>query len=253
MTSARPLAVSAIVVALVSGCATSQQAKLQEAIRKAAPMPVGEATGELPGIFRDLAQSGGLDPKAVYVAVSRSDGLNAAAAGNHHFILTRGIVATGDRCLLTGVAAHELAHDILKHPDSVAASANAEKIASAMFGMLGNLGVRAYSRSQESDADALAITILRNAGRPEWLLRYSLETLQQRTGGSSGGWFSTHPAIVDRIASQPAVDIADVRRICGATPADPPPWCRRSDDHWDSQNKSCTSNNERPTSEGSPR
>src|SRR6266850_2438705 len=77
-----------------------------------------------------------------------------------------------------------------------------------------SFGLNAYSRSQESEADQLAVKILRDAGKPEWSLRYALETLQQRSGGSSGGWLSTHPALQERIATQPAVDVAEARRVC---------------------------------------
>src|SRR5215470_12937716 len=78
-------AVAGIAVAIVAagGCASHQQAQFQETIRKAAKTPVVEAEGDVPTVFRDLAQSGGLDPRTVYVALRKSDALNAAAAGNH--------------------------------------------------------------------------------------------------------------------------------------------------------------------------
>src|SRR5881397_2716441 len=104
------LAGTVVAIVAASGCASRQQAQLQETIRKAAKAPVVEADGDVPAVFRDLAQSAGLDPRTVYVAFNKSDSLNAAAVGNHHFFVTRGVVATGDRCLLTGLAAHEIAH-----------------------------------------------------------------------------------------------------------------------------------------------
>src|SRR6059036_1717071 len=103
------LAGTAIAMVAAGGCASRQQAQFQETIRKAAKTPVVEAQGDVPTVFRDLAQSGGLDPRTVYVALHKSDALNAGAARNHHFYVTRGVVATGDRCLLIGIAAHEIA------------------------------------------------------------------------------------------------------------------------------------------------
>ena len=223
------LAGAVAVVVVAGGCASTKQAQFQETIRKAAKTPVVDAEGDVPAVFRDLAQSGGLDPHTVYVALHKSDALNAAAAGNHHFYVTRGVVATGDRCLLIGIAAHEIAHDILKHPETIARTSDATNVVGTVLGTAAglfvpgagylvqgaaSLGLNAYSRSQESDADQLAVKILRDAGKPEWSLRYALETLQQRSGGSSGGWLSTHPALQERIATQPAVDVAEARRVC---------------------------------------
>ena len=248
------LAATAVAVVVTGGCASHQQAQFQETIRKAAKTPVVEAEGDVPTVFRDLAQSGGLDPRTVYVALRNSDALNAAAAGNHHFYVTLGVVATGDRCLLIGIAAHEIAHDILKHPETIARTSDATSVVGTVLGTAAglfvpgagylvqgatSLGLKAYSRSQESEADQLAVKILRDAGKPEWALRYALETLQQRSGDSSGGWLSTHPALQERIVAQPAVDVAEARRVCGSAPSDAPAWCRGSRDRWDSDKKAC--------------
>src|SRR5439155_19054976 len=54
-----------------SGCASTKQAQFQGAIRKAAKTPVVDAEGDVPAVFRDLAQSGGLDPHTVYVEDGR--------------------------------------------------------------------------------------------------------------------------------------------------------------------------------------
>src|SRR5215510_10703023 len=247
------LAVVAVVV-VAGGCASTKQAQFQQTIRKAAKTPVVDAEGDVPAVFRDLAQSGGLDPHTVYVALHKSDALNAAAAGNHHFYVTLGVVATGDRCLLIGIAAHEIAHDILKHPETIARTSDATNVVSTVLGTAAglfvpgagylvqgaaSLGLNAYSRSQGSEADQLAVKILRDAGKPEWSLRYALETLQQRSGGGSGGWLSTHPALEERIAAQPAVDVAEVRRACGSAPNDAPEWCRGTNDRWDPDKKAC--------------
>lgn len=254
MQTARVVATTVIVVVVASGCASSKQVELQEAVRKAAKAPVAEDRGDVPAVFRDLAESGGLDPRTVYVALQNSDSLNAAAVGNHHFYVTRGVVVTGDRCLLTGIAAHEIAHDILRHPETIAKTSDVTSVVGTVLGTAAgafvpgagylvqgatSLGLKAYSRNQESEADALAIKILLDAGKPEWSLRYALETLRQRTGGSSGGWLSTHPAMDERIASQPPLDIAEVRRICGSAPTDPPAACRGGNGRRDPDTQAC--------------
>jgi len=48
--------------------------------------------------------------------------INAASSGGSRFIVTSGLVETGNRCLLIGVAAHELAHDTLGHVQSARAA-----------------------------------------------------------------------------------------------------------------------------------
>lgn len=178
-----------LLFSVLAGCASAQQTRIREAIRKAAVRPVAEAPGEVATVFRELAQAGGLDSRHVYVAVLRSDALNAGALGDHHFFVTSGAIALGDRSFLTGLAAHELAHDLLRHPEWAATTSDVTSALATVLGAaaggvapgagylvrgVAGLGLKAYSRRQESDADALAVKLLRDAGKPEWLLRYTL-------------------------------------------------------------------------------
>jgi predicted Zn-dependent protease len=80
---------------------------------------------------------------------------------------------------------------------------------------LTTLGLRAYSRSQEEEADRRAVELLRAAGYPDWMLRYTLERLRYAGATGSGDWLSTHPAISERIAAQPTMEDGEVRRRCG--------------------------------------
>src|SRR5437879_2981429 len=48
--------------------------------------------------------------------------INAASSGGSRFIVTSGLVETGNWCLLIGVAARELAHDTLGHVQSARAA-----------------------------------------------------------------------------------------------------------------------------------
>lgn len=254
--SRRLLAAVVVAPLLLGGCAATRQTNLQAAVRKSARFPVSDAQGMVPAIFRDLAGAAGIDARTVYVAVEKRDALNATALGKHYFLVTRGALALGDPCLVTGIAAHELAHDLLQHPETIAKTSDVTTVLATMLatavgvfvpggGYLvqgaTSLGLRAYSRAQESEADRLAVTLLRRAGKPDWSLRYALELLQRQPGAAgSGGWLSTHPALAERIAAQPPVDVAEARRLCGAAPPDPPAWCRGERDHYDRATGSCT-------------
>ncbi len=228
-----------LTLGVMCGCASTQQAHFQEAIRKAARGPVTEVLGEVPAVFRDLARAGGVAPTSVYVARYESDDLNAAAIGNHHFYVTRGAVMLNDGCFLMGLVAHEMAHDILKHPEDIARTSDFANVASVIVGTAAgvfvvgagdvvsgavNLGLKAYSRSQESEADALAVTLLRDAGKPEWALRYTFERMKLQGGGGGGGWLSTHPGLAERIEAQPPLNLPEIRQMCPWAPGDPPPW-----------------------------
>jgi hypothetical protein len=125
-----------LLASLAAGCASTKQARLQEAIRKAAHgKPVAETRGDVAVIFRELAQSGGVDPQSLYVAVQKSETLNAAAVGHHHFLVTRGALGLDDRCFLTGLVAHELAHDILEHPEMAAKTSDVTSTVSTVLGV----------------------------------------------------------------------------------------------------------------------
>ncbi len=229
----RTSALLGLVALFVCGCASASQTQFRDEIRKAAQQSVAEAPGEASEVFRELARSAGLDVTRVYVAVRANDTLNAGALGNHHFYVTSATVALKDRCFLAGLVAHELAHDILKHAEWSATTSDVTSLVTMVLGVAAGmfvpgadfvvqeaagLGLNAYSRSQESDADALAVKILGAAGKPAWSLRYTLERLRQRSGRDGGGWLSTHPAITERIASQPPMDSAEVHAACGWAP-----------------------------------
>src|SRR6266566_10169488 len=151
--------------------------------------------------------------------------INAASSGGSRFIVTSGLVETGNRRLLIGVAAHELAHDTLGHVQSACAARTGVNTAANLVGAFipfGGLvvqlaaipGLQAYSRSQEADADREAIVILERAGQPRWMLRYALDFLTRLQGEGGGGWLSAHPARQDRLADPPPFD-ARVVDICG--------------------------------------
>ena len=205
--------VFSFVALLLTGCATAKSSKL------------GTAPPEVTTIFRDLTEASGRDSTSVIVSERRSPTLNAASAGGSRFIVTSGLVETGNRCLLIGVAAHELAHDTLGHVQAARSAQTGVNAAANIVGAFIPFGgvvvqlaampaLQAYSRSQEADADREAMIILDRAGQPRWMLRYALDFLTRLQGEGGGGWLSSHPAREDRLAEQPAFDDR-VTDVCG--------------------------------------
>jgi predicted Zn-dependent protease len=60
-----------------------------------------------------------------------------------------------------------------------------------------------------------AMKLLREAGKPPWALRYTLEYLQEMSGDQKEvAWLSTHPLLPERIASQPPVVAEEAAGVC---------------------------------------
>src|SRR3989442_6245037 len=142
---------------------------------------------------------------------------NAASSGGSRFIVTSGLVETSNRCLLIGVAAHELAHDTLGHVQAarstrtgVSAAANVVGAFIPFGGLVVQLAampaLQAYSRSHEAEADSDALVILDRAGQPRWMLRYAFDFLTQLHGEGRGGWLRSHPATQDQLAVPLSID-----------------------------------------------
>jgi Zn-dependent protease with chaperone function len=136
--------------------------------------------------------------------------VNAASAGNGEFYVTRGLLEKANDRHLTGVLAHELAHDDLKHvtkAQTLNTGLNIGMIlldqiipgSGALTPIAGALISRKYSRTEEYAADRHGVTILRRAGLPPEIMIETLQWLQQTEGASSGGFFATHPGTVERI------------------------------------------------------
>jgi predicted Zn-dependent protease len=229
-----------LVVALatftVSGCAiigpSLERSSLKAEVRRTGDPATRETAGnhgDMLRAFGELARAAGLDPATVYVAGRQDANLNAASAGDRHFIVTAPVVATGDRCLWWGLIAHELGHDLLSHADVNVATATALGVVATGVGLVipgggylvqgvGWLGLRGFSRSQETAADAKAVEILERAGKPRWALRYTLDYLREVYGDKSAAlaWLSTHPVTTERLTTQPAYVAEDVARWCVA-------------------------------------
>ena len=136
--------------------------------------------------------------------------INAASAGNGEFYVTRGLLEKANDQQLTGVLAHEIAHDDLNHvakAQTLGAGLNIGMIIldqiipgrGALTPVAGTLIARKYGRTEEYAADRHGANILAKAGQPREIMVTTLEWLTKMDSGGSGGFFATHPSTGDRI------------------------------------------------------
>jgi predicted Zn-dependent protease len=166
-----------------------------------------------------------------HAVVLDSQEINAFATSGGHIFVTSGLVATAaSEDALAAVLAHEVAHIQLQHSikaiktsrittavmatGSAAASVAAagtnlaeltdifdESITDIVSTMVNN----GYSRDQEFEADALALSLLAGAGYEPSSLLEMLRALDASIGsqsdGAAAGFGKTHPAPRDRITN----------------------------------------------------
>lgn len=149
--------------------------------------------------------------KEVKMAVVADPRINAANAGGGQFVVTTGLLERATDQQLLGVLAHEVAHEDLGHvakTQALAAGVEAATVVldqiypgvSSLTPVAGQLVVNAYTRSEESEADAHAVEIMRRAGYDgKSIMAGSLTWIARTEGESGGGFFATHPATGDRI------------------------------------------------------
>lgn len=150
--------------------------------------------------------------------------VNAFALPGGYVYVTRGILAEANsEAELAGVLAHEIGHITARHSAEryshgiltalgaavVAAAADSAQ-AAQIAGVSSDLYIKSYSRSQESEADALGIRYLHKAGYDVGAMARFLENLgaqddlEGRMAGNGGApafsYFSTHPRTEDRVA-----------------------------------------------------
>lgn len=149
--------------------------------------------------------------KEVKMAVVADPHINAANAGGGQFMVTTGLLERATDQQLLGVLAHEVAHEDLGHVAKTQALATGVEFAmvvldqiypgvSSLTPVAGQLVVNAYTRTEESEADAHAVEIMRRAGYDgKSIMAGSLTWIARTEGESGGGFFATHPATGDRI------------------------------------------------------
>jgi predicted Zn-dependent protease len=149
----------------------------------------------------------------IKVGILDDNAINAANAGGGEFYITRGLLARANDEQLAAVLAHEVAHDDLGHVAKAQALGAGVSVGAAILDQIfpgigqiapvaGQLITRAYSRREELAADRHGVTILKRAGWPKESMERTLVWLKGQTGGgSTGGFFSTHPGTDERIAA----------------------------------------------------
>jgi putative metalloprotease len=137
--------------------------------------------------------------------------INAANAGNAQFLVTRGLLEKANDDQLRGVLAHELAHEDLGHVAKTQTLGTGLNIgialleqifpgSSAITPIAGKAILSRYSQKEEYAADMHGAEILAKAGYPgREMMAQTLTWLMQTEGGSSGGFFATHPGTQERI------------------------------------------------------
>ena len=147
----------------------------------------------------------------VKIGIMDDEHINAASAGHGEFYVTRGLLEKANDQHLSGVLAHELAHDDLNHVAKAQTLGTGLSIgavildqifpgAGAIAPIAGKLVINKYTQREEYAADQHGAEILQKAGLPgRDVMADTLTWLMQTEGGSSGGFFATHPATTDRI------------------------------------------------------
>ena len=142
--------------------------------------------------------------------------INAFALPGGPMYVNRGMIqAARTEGEMAGVMAHEISHVALRHGTAQATKAQKYALGAGIAGILGSiLGGPAigqiaqgtvgvyflkFSREYETEADILGARIMANAGYDPRELASMFQTIA-RAGGSSGGWFSSHPSPSDRYA-----------------------------------------------------
>lgn len=137
--------------------------------------------------------------------------VNAANGGSGDFYVTTGLLRKANDDQLRAILAHEIAHEDLGHVAKIQTLATGMDIgfvlleqivpgSSQLTPLAGALVTSAYSRSEETEADAHGVEILNRAGYPgKTLMASTLTWLNQTEGGGGGGFFASHPATGDRI------------------------------------------------------
>ena len=165
--------------------------------------------------------------KGYYVAILDTAEINAFATPGGHIFVTRGLIACAqNEDALAAVIAHEVAHIQLQH--ALTSIRNARYVNAAVSGTLAGLGkavggnvgelanimsesvneivttmmAKGFSKKQELEADAKALSLLADAGyQPSGILEM-LEALKQKQGDNkNAGFGKTHPTPADRISA----------------------------------------------------
>jgi len=163
--------------------------------------------------------------RGYHVAILDTTEINAFATPGGHIFVTRGLIAcASNEDALASVIAHEIAHIQLRH--ALTSIRNARYVNAAVSGALAGIGegiggsakelagvmsdsvnevittlvVNGFSKPQELEADATALSLLAGAGYQPSGIVEMLQSLKQKQQGNQG-FGKTHPSPDDRIAN----------------------------------------------------
>jgi beta-barrel assembly-enhancing protease len=152
-----------------------------------------------------------------YFRVVNARDINAFALPGGPMYVNRGMIeAARTEGEMAGVMAHEISHVALRHGTAQATKGQKYGLLAGIAGIAGTIlggpqvGQLAqapfavyflkFSREYETEADILGAQILAQAGYDPRDLANMFRTIERQGGGSSGGWFSSHPSPSDRYA-----------------------------------------------------
>jgi predicted Zn-dependent protease len=161
-----------------------------------------------------------------HVNILDSDEINAFATSGGHIFITRGLIeSTTSEDTLAAVIAHEVSHIQLQHglkaiknsritqalliTGTSAAGAAGNSTISDLVNVFGDsinevvttMITNGYSRTQEYEADSIAMSLMDLAGYEPSSLVDMLKTLEKTQSSHPGGFNKTHPSPTDRITN----------------------------------------------------
>ena len=149
--------------------------------------------------------------------------INAGSLGDRRFVIWTGL-ARLPHWAIDGVFAHEIAHDLMRHSrraselrdltdwiGSALGVFSEERSAQTLRHWTGKLILPVYNRRQELEADSVAALVLMRAGYNDGMdvEGRTLELLKSEIGEAGGGFFSSHPALTERIRRLERTDARD--------------------------------------------
>lgn len=157
-----------------------------------------------------------------HVKVLDTTEVNAFSTSGGHIFVTRGLLSCAEsEDALAAVIAHEIGHIQLKHSiKSIKKSRNTEAIKATLNATMSSIGLsdlandlddmvgdaisdmvnNGYSKSQEYDADKLAVELMALAGYNPDAMVDMLNKMAELQKGKKGGFYKTHPSPKDRIS-----------------------------------------------------
>ena len=161
-------------------------------------------------------------PKLYIIPIAEPNAFATGRNPKHAVVaVTQGLLNSLGRDEVAAVIAHEMSHIQLQHSLKaiktsrwtaagisatsavVSVAQNDAELASTMNDMVGDVITdmvnNGYSKSQELDADALALTLMADAGYNPSAMLDMLAQLKNAQGSSSSGMYKTHPSPDQRI------------------------------------------------------